>query len=48
MIRGQLERVLREPEHLEARGAMLLGAHLAGLAIEGSMLRWRRTPAPTR
>jgi alcohol dehydrogenase len=38
MIRGQLERVLREPDHLEARGAMLLGSHLAGLAIEHSML----------
>ena len=38
LIRGQLERVLREPDHLEARGAMLLGSHLAGLAIEHSML----------
>ena len=34
----QLARVLREPDHLEARGAMLLGSHLAGLAIEHSML----------
>jgi alcohol dehydrogenase len=38
LIRGQLGRVLREPDHIEARGAMLLGSHLAGLAIEHSML----------
>jgi alcohol dehydrogenase len=31
-------RVLRAPEDVEARGAMLLGAHLAGVAIEQSML----------
>ena len=31
-------RVLREPQNLEARGGMLLGACLAGLAIENSML----------
>jgi alcohol dehydrogenase len=31
-------RVLRSPEDVEARGAMLLGAHLAGVAIEQSML----------
>lgn len=30
--------VLREPTNLSARGAMLLGAHLAGAAIENSML----------
>lgn len=30
--------VHREPTHLEARGRMLLGAHLAGAAIENSML----------
>jgi alcohol dehydrogenase len=30
--------VLNEPANLEARGAMLLGAHFAGLAIENSML----------
>jgi alcohol dehydrogenase len=30
--------VLQEPDDLDARGAMLLGAHLAGLAIEHSML----------
>jgi alcohol dehydrogenase len=38
LVRGQLVHVLREPDHLEARGAMLLGSHLAGLAIEHSML----------
>jgi alcohol dehydrogenase len=38
LIRGQFSRVLREPDHIEARGAMLLGSHLAGLAIEHSML----------
>jgi alcohol dehydrogenase len=31
-------RVLREPDDIEARGAMLVGAHLAGAAIENSML----------
>ncbi len=30
--------VVSEPQNLEARGAMLLGAHLAGAAIENSML----------
>ncbi|MFV0443632.1 MAG: iron-containing alcohol dehydrogenase [Planctomycetaceae bacterium] len=30
--------VVSEPTNLEARGAMLLGAHLAGTAIENSML----------
>lgn len=38
LIRSQFGRVLREPDHIEARGAMLLGSHLAGLAIEHSML----------
>ncbi|HEV7474928.1 MAG TPA: iron-containing alcohol dehydrogenase [Pyrinomonadaceae bacterium] len=32
------ERVLAEPACLEARGAMQMGAHFAGLAIENSML----------
>jgi alcohol dehydrogenase len=32
------ERVLTQPGDLEARGAMQLGAHFAGLAIENSML----------
>ena len=38
LTRGNLGRVLREPDDLDARGAMLLGSHLAGLAIEHSML----------
>ncbi len=32
------ERVLSHPDDLDARGAMLLGSHLAGVAIENSML----------
>ncbi len=35
---GGIERVLREPGDLEARGMMLLGAAFAGTAIENSML----------
>src|SRR5271156_2176182 len=35
---NSFSRVLREPEQLEARGSMLLGAALAGTAIENSML----------
>ena len=38
LVRGQLAHVLQQPDDLEARGAMLLGSHLAGLAIEHSML----------
>jgi alcohol dehydrogenase len=38
LLDGHFERVLHAPEDVEARGAMLLGAHLAGLAIEASML----------
>jgi alcohol dehydrogenase len=38
LLEGGLERVLDAPGDLEARGAMLLGAHLAGAAIEASML----------
>jgi alcohol dehydrogenase len=38
LLEGHLERVLDEPGDVGARGAMLLGAHLAGLAIEASML----------
>jgi alcohol dehydrogenase len=38
LVRGQLQHVLRQPADLDARGAMLLGSHLAGLAIEHSML----------
>lgn len=38
MLEGNYERVLAEPDDLEARGAMQLGAYFAGLAIENSML----------
>jgi alcohol dehydrogenase len=38
MIEGHFERVLDAPGDVEARGAMLLAAHFAGLAIEASML----------
>ncbi len=38
LISSGYERMLRNPEDLEARGAMLLGAHFGGLAIENSNL----------
>jgi alcohol dehydrogenase len=38
LLEGNFETVLREPANLEARGAMQLGAHFAGRAIEASML----------
>lgn len=38
LLESNYERVLTEPTDVEARGAMLLGAHYAGLAIENSML----------
>ncbi len=38
LIRDNLSVVLENPDDVEARGAMLLGAHLAGAAIEASML----------
>jgi len=38
LLAPNYERVLRDPDNLEARGAMLLGAHFAGIAIENSML----------
>jgi alcohol dehydrogenase len=38
LLEGHYERVLAEPDDLLARGAMLLGAHQAGLAIDQSML----------
>jgi alcohol dehydrogenase len=38
LLEPNLEKVLREPGDLEARGAMQLGAFLAGCAIENSML----------
>ena len=38
LLSEAFERVLLHPGDAEARGAMLLGAHLAGIAIENSML----------
>jgi alcohol dehydrogenase len=38
LVEPNFERVLGAPSDLEARGAMLLGAHYAGIAIENSML----------
>jgi alcohol dehydrogenase len=38
LLEGSFERVLRAPRDLDARGAMLVGSHLAGAAIEQSML----------
>jgi alcohol dehydrogenase len=38
LLEPNLEVVLRDPTNLEARGAMQLGAHFAGTAIENSML----------
>ena len=38
LLEPNYERVLSEPDDLEARGAMQLGAYLAGMAIENSML----------
>src|SRR4051794_39164730 len=38
LLESSFERALREPGDLDARQRMLLGAHLAGAAIENSML----------
>ena len=38
LLEGHFERALDTPGDLSARSAMLMGAHLAGLAIEASML----------
>jgi alcohol dehydrogenase len=38
LLNGNFERVLKDPGDLEARGAMLIGAHFSGLAVENSML----------
>jgi alcohol dehydrogenase len=38
LLAGNFARVLENPNDLEARGSMLLGASFAGLAIENSML----------
>jgi alcohol dehydrogenase len=38
LLHDNYERVLDEPHNLDARGAMMVGAHQAGAAIEQSML----------
>jgi alcohol dehydrogenase len=38
LLEANFERVLNEPNNIEARGAMQLGAYFAGVAIENSML----------
>lgn len=38
LLSGNFERVLAQPDDLESRAAMQRGAHLAGTAIENSML----------
>jgi alcohol dehydrogenase len=38
LLEANFETVLRDPNNIEARGAMLLGANFAGTAIENSML----------
>ena len=38
LLESNYERVLTAPDDVDARGAMLLGAHEAGMAIEQSML----------
>ncbi len=38
LLSAHFETVLREPNNVEARAAVQLGAHFAGLAIENSML----------
>ncbi len=38
LIHDCFETVLRQPENIQAMGQMLLGSHLAGMAIENSML----------
>ena len=38
LLNGQLEHVLRHPDHIESRAAIHLGAFYAGVAIEHSML----------
>ncbi|MDZ7359933.1 MAG: iron-containing alcohol dehydrogenase [candidate division KSB1 bacterium] len=38
LLEGSFEVILKEPENIAAQSKMLLGAHLAGAAIENSML----------
>lgn len=38
LLSANFERVLKEPEDLTARGAMLIAAHFAGLAVDNAMV----------
>jgi alcohol dehydrogenase len=38
LLNSSFERMVEDPQNLDARGAMLLGAHFGGLAVENSML----------
>lgn len=38
LLNTNFERALKEPEDLESRGGMMLGAYFAGMAMENSML----------
>jgi len=38
LLEGNYEHVINDPQNVESRGAMLLGAYWAGMAIENSML----------
>jgi alcohol dehydrogenase len=38
LLEAHYERVIKDPQDIEARGAMQLGAYWAGIAIENSML----------
>jgi alcohol dehydrogenase len=38
LLHSHLERVLADPEDLDARGALLVGAHFGGVAVENSTL----------
>jgi alcohol dehydrogenase len=46
LIDRGFETMLENPENLDARGAMLLGAHFGGLAVENSMLGAAHACAP--
>jgi alcohol dehydrogenase len=46
LINSGFERMLEQSENLDARGAMLLGAHFGGLAVENSMLGAAHACAP--
>ena len=46
LLDSGFEQMLEDPQDLHARGAMLLGAHFAGLAVENSMLGAAHACAP--